>query len=193
MSPRSAHLRFLLRGSLLLTGILALWWLALQPPLLFLLRVSEETVMSLLPGAGPARAIAVDAAGDWNFRVPVDDTRLEAGSLVRVDSVEFTIPRHDVLLFTFSLPLFWALMLAAPDVRSHLAALLWGTGALAAFEVLLLLGFVEINARGMVGWSGRWLELATYLATSVLPFFAPLAAALALHRDLRALIFPSRT
>ncbi|HTS61876.1 MAG TPA: exosortase H-associated membrane protein [Candidatus Acidoferrales bacterium] len=189
------YVRFLVRGSLLLTGVLALWWFALQPPMLFALRVAGEAAISLLPGSTGASAITLDESGDWNFRMPADEVHREAGGPVQVNSVEFTMPRRDVALFTFSVPLFWALMLASPGVRRHLNAMLWGTVLLAGVEVLLLLAHLGINRQAILaawhpGASAWWRELASYLITSVMPFFAPLCAAVWLQPELRALIFP---
>src|SRR5580658_4080181 len=122
MLPLRPQARFVLQGSALLIGMLTLWWFALQPPMLFLLRISESVTLRLLsPGSG--EPIVVDSSGDWNFRVPVQDSQ---GSVpVRLRAIEFTIPRADVVLFTFSVPVFWAIALAAPGVRLPVRVLLW--------------------------------------------------------------------
>src|ERR1700680_1297479 len=124
------QVRFLLRGSALLIAMLALWWLALRSPMLFLLRLSESAALRLLPNADSTEPIAVDSSGDWNFRMPVEDTRRETirkNGPVKFQTVEFTIPRPDVVLFTFSLPVYWAMVLAVPMGRSGIRALIWGT------------------------------------------------------------------
>ena len=186
-----------MRGSLLLAGLLTLWWLALRPPLFLVLRVSEEVTMGLLPGSdSTSSVISVDVSGDWNFRVPVQDTHQEPGAPPKAHTVEFTVPQDDVAVFTLSFPFFWALMLAAPGARSHVKAILWGTALVALTETLLLLGWIEISASNvMVQWrSGAagqarwWSAFGEYLVTDVMPFFAPVAIALAVLRDLRLLV-----
>jgi len=182
------QLRFLLRGSLLLIGILSVWWFALRTPLLAALRVLEET-------ATPA-AISVNESGDWDFRMPVNDIHQEPTGLVKVNHVEFTMPRSDVTLFTFSLPVFWAMLLAAPFRRVPIYGLLCGSFAMMLFEVLLLFSAVELNTQAMVAhwhpagdvWWKWWRQFAGYLVTGVAPFFAPVFLAIALSRELRSTI-----
>jgi hypothetical protein len=182
------QLRFLLRGSLLLIGILSLWWFALRTPLLAALRVFEEA-------ATPA-VISVNESGDWDFRMPVNDIHQESTGLVRVRHVEFTMQRSDVTLFTFSLPVFWAMLLAAPFRRVPIYGLLWGTLAMMLFEVLLLFSAVGLNTQAMVAhwhpgddvWWKWWRQFAGYLVTGVVPFFAPMFLAIAFSRELRTMI-----
>jgi hypothetical protein len=179
------QLRFLLRSSLLLIGILALWWFGLRTPLLFGLQILEEA-------ATPA-AISVNDSGDWDFRIPVNDIHPEASGLVRVNHIEFTMPRADVTLFTFSLPFFWAIMLSPPFNRSQIHGLIWGSLAMIAIEVLLLFAAVEINTQGMIAhwhpqgdaWAKWWRQFASYMVTGVIPFFAPVFLAIAFSRELR--------
>src|ERR1700722_10259439 len=172
MPPLRPPARFVLRGSVLLIGMLTLWWFALQPPMLFLLRISESVTLRLLsPSSG--EPIVVDASGDWNFRVhvqdnPVQDTPVQntQGSVpVRFRAIEFTIPRADVVLFTFSVPVFWAIVLAAPGARSAIRVLLWGTVLIGLVELFSLLALVEITAYTFVaqghplaGGLGAWLR-----------------------------------
>jgi hypothetical protein len=184
VTPRP-QLRFLLRGSLLVIAILALWWFVLRAPLLIGLRILEEA-------ATPA-AISVNDPGDWDFRMPVNDIHQEPSGLVRVNHVEFTMPLADVTLFTFSLPFFWAIMLAGPLRRPQMYGLLLGSLLMMLLEVLLLFLAVEINAQGMIAhWHpgadalGKWWrQFAGYLVTGVVPFFAPIFLAIAFSRELR--------
>ena len=194
------QVRFLLRGSALLIVMLALWWLALRPPMLFLLRVSESVALRLVSNTDSTDPITVDSSGDWNFRIPVEDTPRETvrkDGPAKFQSIEFTLPRADVVLFTFSVPVYWAIVLAAPMGRSGIRALLWGTALVSLVEVLSLLVQVEIfaytveaqlhvGADGLATWSR---EFGTRLVVGVIPFAAPVLAAVALHRDLRAQIF----
>ncbi|HLH41043.1 MAG TPA: hypothetical protein VKX39_17970 [Bryobacteraceae bacterium] len=180
-------------------AMLAFWWLALRPPLLFLLRGVEPFALMLASGGGAS--IAVEDSGDWSFRVPVEDVHQQDGKLVKVHSVEFTIPLEDVTLFTFSWPVFWAVMMAAPDLKANGRALLAGTAILAVVEPILLLMFVQIDTRAVLAqWHpenktglAAWLrEYGTYLNNNVMPFLAPIALAVALHPGLRSLIAGSK-
>ena len=183
------QLRFLARGSLLLAGFLSLWWMALRTPMLVALRVLEETV-------SPA-VISPNESGDWDVRIPVNDIHQEGSGLVRVNHIEFTMPRGDATLFTFSLPVFWAIMLAAGFDRSQAWGLLWGTVAMAAIEVGLLFAAFEINGQSAIAhwhpanaWETWWRQLAAYLVTGVLPFFAPILVAIVCSRELRTGLVP---
>jgi hypothetical protein len=65
------QVRYSLRATALFVAMLALWWLALRTPLLFLLRVTESVGLRLLANSSSTEPIEVDPSGDWNFRVPV--------------------------------------------------------------------------------------------------------------------------
>ena len=179
------HVRFLLRGSALLAGMLAFWWLALQPPLLSLLNACEAVVLR--------EPVAVDDSGDWNFRVTVDDSAVTG----KFNSIEFTIPRPDVVLFTFSLPVYWAIVLAAGWGKATIRALLWGTAVVLLIEVLSLFTQVKIFAYASLaqlhslpgGWEVWMREFGTRMITGVIPFAAPMLIAVGLHRGLRSQVF----
>lgn len=199
MPERNPQLDFLLRASGLLIVFLAIWWLALQPPLLGLLRVSESLALRLVVNADPD-PIAVDAAGDWNFRIPVEDTAVQH-TQVKFKSIEFTMAKADAVLFTFSLPVLWAIALAGTPGKSAIRAVLWGTGLMLVVEILSLLLEVEITAyaalaqlHGAAGGAGSgfgaWFrDFADRLIVGVVPFAAPIVAAVALHRELRMQVF----
>lgn len=187
--------RFLLRGSLLIAVLLTIWWLVLFNPLLAMLRDASELGGALL-FSGPARfQISQTAAGDWTFRVPMEAT-IRDGVERRIHSIDFDLARADAGGFTFSLPVFWALMLAAPELRRNRLALLWGTLLVAALEVALVLITAEISAYSSLGQlmhldepARRWvLRFAGYLSVNAVPYVLPFVAALWLHRDLRSQI-----
>jgi hypothetical protein len=174
------HARFLLRGSVLLIASLILWWFVLADPLLALLRWLVE----LLGGSG--KVVSLTASGDWTFH-------FAAGPRV----VYFDIPRDDVLNFTYSLPVFWAIFLAAGDFRRSLRQFAIGTAIVVAAEALMLLALVRIVshevAAGMLPGTqdafGAWLlRLGKYVVVNVLPDAGPFLIALALHRELRSQI-----
>lgn len=198
------QVRLLLRGSALMIVMLAVWWLALRTPMLFLLRVSASIALQLLPRADSVEPIMADPSGDWNFHVPIEDTPgtiQKMSGRVKFRAMEFTIPRPDVVLFTFSVPVFWAIVLSAPWGRSGIRALLWGTALVSLIEVLSLLAHAEMvayetaaqlhsAAGGLAAWSR---ELGTRLVVGVIPFASPVLAAVALHGNLRSQIFPTVT
>ena len=183
--------RFLLRGSVLLVGLLSLWWFLLLSPMLYMLKGA----------AGAFLLIQENASGDWTLRVPLEMTlpaTPQQPVAQQVHSIDFDIPRSDVIAFTFSLPVFWAIILAAPGVRRNLRPLLVGTAVMAAVEVAMLLVFAEISARNTAAQLsggedavGKWArQFGEYLLASVLPYATPFVVALSLHRGLRAEIFP---
>jgi hypothetical protein len=183
--------RFLLRGSVLLVGLLSLWWFLLLSPMLYMLKGA----------AGAFLLIQENPSGDWTLRVPMEKTlpaTPQQPVAQQVHSIDFDIPRSDVIAFTFSLPLYWAIILAAPGVRQNLRPLLVGTAVMAAVEVAMLLVFAEISARNTAAQLGggedavgKWArQFGEYLLASVLPYATPFVVALSLHRGLRAEIFP---
>ena len=189
--------RFFLRASGLLILILVIWWFFLLQPLLFLLRVSAETCGSVVFGGYSHELVTVTAAGDWSFRVPLELTVADLNGrpgAAQIHSIDFDIARSDVIAFTFGLPVFWAIILAAPGIRRSFPPLLFGTILVAILEITLLLVFVEISARkvalqlaqsqnGLAAW---FFHFADYLLVSVIPYVAPFVIALSVHRELRS-------
>jgi hypothetical protein len=184
--------RFLLRGSVLLIGLLALWWFVLSDPMLYVLRGA----------AGGFVLIQEKPTGDWTLRVALDrilPATPQRPVAQQIRSIDFDLARTDVIGFTFSLPVYWAVVLAAPGIRRSLRPLLLGTALMSGIELLLLLGFVQIGARnaaaqyaGIEDATGKWLrQFGEYLVVNMLPYAVPFAVALSLHRDLRGEIFPS--
>ena len=106
--------------------MLLFWWLALADMMLPMLRVAAE-VCSIVPGVGSIAPVSVERYGDWNFRVPV-------GRESAVN-VEFTIPRADMIAFTFSIPVYWAIALAARVASRGIRPLLRGTAVMAIVEL----------------------------------------------------------
>jgi hypothetical protein len=183
--------RFLLRGSALLVGLLSLWWFLLLSPMLYVLRGA----------AGAFLLIQENPSGDWTLRVPLEKTlpaTPQQPVAQQVHSIDFDMPRSDVIAFTFSLPVYWAIILAAAGVRRNLRPLLVGTAVMAAVELAMLLVFAEISARNTAAQFaggedavGKWArQFGEYLLASVLPYATPFVVALSLHRGLRAEIFP---
>lgn len=183
--------RFLLRGSAMLIGLLTLWWFVLLNPMLYLLKGA----------AGGFVLIQENASGDWTLRVAIERTlpaTPQQPAAQQIHSIDFDMPRTDAIAFTFSLPVFWAIVLAAPGLRRNLRPLLLGTALMFAVELIMLLVFTQITARNVVSQlagaqdaAGKWIRhVGEYLIVSVLPFAVPFVVALSLHRELREAIFP---
>jgi ABC-type molybdate transport system permease subunit len=99
------------------------------------------------------------------------------------------------VLFTVSLPLYWAILLAAPG-RRLLLRMSCGTAVLATFALLsiavyairLVGGYFHLAMEGIPGFL---MDSAAYLATGVVPYFGPVLVALSLNGELRGLILTS--
>jgi hypothetical protein len=191
--------RFLLRGSALLIGLLTLWWFVLLNPMVAVLEGAGGVLGGWVFGGKSGELINENASGGWTFRVPLEMTvpaSPEEPLAQQVHSIDFDIPRGDVIAFTFSIPVFWAITLAAPGLRRNVGPLVVGTLLMAGVELLLLLLFAEIAAHKAVAQltpvstTVAWLlHMGEYLTVSVLPYALPFVVALAVHRELRWQIF----
>lgn len=182
--------RFLLRGSVLLAGALALWWFVLAGPMLYLLRGAVGSFVGMQE----------NLTGDYTLRVPFE-ANLPATpgnpTAQKIRSIDFDMQRGDAIAFTFSLPVFWAIMLAAPGVRRNLRSLVLGTGLLAVIELAMLVAFAHLTAWNAVAQiagdtdaGGKWSRaVGDYLITNVLPYIVPVITALSLHSELRKQVF----
>jgi hypothetical protein len=189
---------FLLRGSALLVVLLLLWWFVLLNPMLFLLRGSVEICWSLLFTG--EKLITELSSGDWSLRVPLEATIPDSPGHpgpTEIHSIEFDVARSDMMTFTFSLPVYCAIVLAAPGIRRSLRPLILGTILVAVLEIILFLAFAEISAHHAAGQlSGqqsdisKWfLRFGDYLVIDAVPYAAPFVIALCLHRELRCRMF----
>ena len=196
MPAVSPQTRFLLRGSVLLISSLILWWFFLVNPLLFFLRGALEVTGSLFYGSAVHDLVTETSSGDWSFRVPMDivlppSPEQPTGALVH--SIDFDMPRSDVTAFTFSLPVFWAIVLAAPGIRRALWPLIHGSMLVMLLEIVLVVCFVQISAYKVAaqmqpaqGQAASWLlRFSEYMVVNVIPYAAPFLIAIALHRELR--------
>jgi hypothetical protein len=184
--------RFLLRGSALLICLLTLWWFVLLGPMLYLLKGA----------AGVFLPIEENSSGGWTLRVPLEKTLPPTPQqpVARlIGSVDFDMPRGDAVTFIFSLPVYWAIILAAPGVRRNFRPLVVGTLVMSAAEILLLLGFAELTALSAAsqlsgaGHVAEWFrQVGVYLVVGVLPYAAPFIVALSLHDELRSEVLPVR-
>jgi len=176
--------RFLISGSALLIGILALWWVALRGPMLDLLR----------DAVGVFLQVKENPAGDWAVRAPLEKLlppTAQRHVVRQIHFVNFEMSRSDVTRFIFSLPVYWAIILASPGAKRKLRSLLIGTAVMAALEVAGLLAFLDLTAYNVIAqiqgdpgfqWGRR---LGLYIVPNVLPYVLPFGVALSLHRELR--------
>jgi len=190
--------RFLLRGSILLAGMLVLWWLLLIGPLLAGLRVVTDLSLRCLPGANGDPAARALPNGDWVFRVPVRSSWLASPAPDRrvptFRGVQLEIPRSSLILFTLGLPIVWALILSAPTGPRIWRPLVTGTGAVAVLAIVEVLFFIlftvgktlHLVTNGVAAWL---LDYAAYVNINVIPYAAPFAIALWVHPRLRAAVF----
>ena len=70
MLQLKAPTRFLLRGSALLIGLLALWWFVLLDPMLSALQGGGDIASRLVFGGKSGEFMREDASRNWTFRVP---------------------------------------------------------------------------------------------------------------------------
>jgi hypothetical protein len=164
-----------------------------------LLRVSAEIGWDMF-GNNSGQLISETPAGDWSLRVPVRFTMPESPQQlgpVKIHSVDFDVARTEAIAFTFSLPVYWAIILAAPNVRRNLRPLALGSIVVAILEAMLFLAFAEISAHNVAAqWSRQapdssdwFLRFAYYLVVNVIPYVAPFLIAVAFHHEFSGQIF----
>jgi hypothetical protein len=196
--------RFLLRGSVLLAAFLTLWWLVLINPLQSLLQTATQAGGALLFSGRSKLTITEAANGDWTFDVPIEPIvpPTPPGAVPQMlYSIGFDLARSDAGGFTFGIPVFWAVILAAPDLRRTWRSLLVGTLVMAVLEVALLLITVKILAYKSLAQilhshdpvGGWFLRYSEYLAANAIPYLLPFAVAIMLHRDMRVQTFQLAT
>jgi hypothetical protein len=116
---------------------------------------------------------------------------------VKVRSLKVSLPGKYPILFTVSLPFFWALWLAAPGSGNFLRGLLPGSVLLAIFGVLSLV-FCAIHTAidtlrlAPLGMAGFLFKSGYYAVTDVIPHATPLLLALWLHKGLQGLVFSGK-
>ena len=201
MPQLRAPTRFLLRGSALLIGLLTLWWLLLLDPMLYALKGVSDIAARLVFGGNSGEFMREDSSRNWTFRVPKKFIVPASGVNPvpqQIKSIEFDVARTDVVGFTFSLPVFWAVFFAAPGWRRNLRPLLVGTVLITLVEVILLLAFAATSAHRAAGamlsirmgaFESWLLRFSDYLTVLVVPYLAPTVIAFALHNELRRYVF----
>jgi len=161
-------------------------------------------MLYLLRGAAGVFLMIEDApSSDWTLRVPVDVTLPGTPQQPlpwQLRSIDFEMPRSEAVIFTLSLPVYWAIILAAHGVRRNLRPLLLGTAVMTAIELVLFLGYAHITAAdaaaqlaGTEDAAGKWIHhVGVYLDVSVFPYAAPFVVALSLDLELSGEVFALR-
>ncbi len=192
--------RFLLLGTALLAALLILWWLVLMNPLLFLLHNAVNACGGVFWSGPPAFSVTETPGGGWTFEVPMEATVPHSAANPapqQVHAIDFDMARSEVGAFTFGLPVYWALMLAAPGIRRNLRPLLWGTLAMAILEIALAVLTADLLAHVTLARMvrahdpiGHWfLRFSYYLTVDAIPYLMPFVVAIWSHRELREQIF----
>lgn len=187
--------RFLLRASAALLALSAVWWLVLVNPLLAGFRHAADFAGTILFGRAPCDLISETASGDWNICVAVSDV---VGNS-RIHSIEFELARSGPTVFTFALPVFWALVLARPG-GGWLRRLAAGTALTALVELVIFLVFLRTYVFALQAQSNatqnaltKWFfDFSFYVELNAAPVAAPFVVALGLHPALRNQILGRR-
>lgn len=197
---------FLVRGLVLLPAMLALWWLLLLNPLLGMLRVSAQLALRALPRAGALTQIAEEPGGGWAIRMPLPNPLETAAQRifgssqarpVRTRFLTLRLPRQSFIRFTMAMPLFWAIVLAAPLSRRTARAMAAGTALLCVLALLTSALFVVHTIHQQIplvsSRAGAFLlDFSHYLNADALPYLAAIVLAFWLHADLRSQVFSWR-
>jgi hypothetical protein len=182
--------------------MLALWWLLLLHPLLEMVRVSAELALRALPRAGALTRITEETGGDWAIRMPLPNP-LEAAARqmfasgqgqVKTRFLTLRLPRGLFVRFTMAMPLFWAIVLAAPLGWRTARAMLEGTALLAVLALVSSALYVAHTLQQQMplvtSRAGVFLlDFSHYLNTDALPYLAAIVLALWLHPGLRSQVF----
>ena len=185
---------FIARAVALQLLILGLWWFVLYQPSLALLRVIAEIPFTLLTARQDRDPIEVDASGEWKFSVPVSAyvrDSAEGKGPVSVNAIEFSAPAANVAPFATGWFVYLGLALSVPISRSNLRRILLGLAIQTIVSGVALLGYAEINARGVVANMYKtpdatvlWLEkLAYHIDYLVVPYASPFLVAIATLPD----------
>lgn len=188
--------RFLLRASAALLASSAVWWLVLVNPLLAGFRHAADFAGTILFGRAPCDLINETPSRDWNICVPVSDV---VGNS-RIHSIEFELARSGPTVFTFALPVFWALVFAGPD-GGWLRRLAGGTTLTALVELLIFLLFLRTYVFALEAQSNatpnavtKWFfDFSFYVELNAAPVAAPFLVALGIDAGLRNQVLGRKT
>jgi len=180
--PRSPQSAFLLRVLPLLAVFLALWWFLLLPVFLGWERASTDLLLSAFPGAPLQTGVNVSPDGIWTLQAPA-----RVNGVTR--NIRLELPQRLPTQLTVAIPLFWAIILAAPRTARMWRLLLAGTAALLALPPLGLLLYA-IHVVQIYVYPGtpvvlsRTIAAVDYIASTVAPYAGPVFLAVVLHPEL---------
>jgi hypothetical protein len=205
--PKNPQLRFLVRAVGCLAASLALWWILLMDPMMGALRLATRFAMQFLPGDAAVADATIQADGNWLMRMPIPESVAQLDSTqrlfgrvskdsppVRVRSLKLPISSTYPILFSVSLPVFWALWLAAPGKSESLRGLLTGSGILALISVVSLVFYCVYTAKDALhlmptGTEAFLFSAGRYLVIDVAPYAGPLLLVLWFHQGLQNMVF----
>lgn len=186
------------RAVIFVPSAMALWWFLLKGASLWLLRIFAFLPLVLFIAPPDQPAVRKDAnTGEWLFNVSVNAPvkNMQTGRTEVVQSVEFAADENNVAFFASGWFSFLALALSVS--RSGLKPLLTGLGVQTAVNVLSLLAYVYINARGLQmndpvhPTAAVWLlKYAYHIIYLVVPFAGPFGVALLVFPQWRELFQP---
>jgi hypothetical protein len=181
--PRSPQSRFLARASLCFATLLAAWWFVLLPPLLGWTRLSTDFLLNAVPGAPLKTGVTVSPEGVWAMQAPIKVAGVWRN--VRVETGR-RLPRQ----LTIGMPLFWAILLAAPRTRRAFRVWLGGSALLLLIPPAGLILYAAHVAQiyvfpNLAGPARGAIGAADYVASTVAPYFGPVLIALATHPEFR--------
>jgi hypothetical protein len=173
------------------------WWFLLKPASLWLLRILAWLPLGMFVAPAHLDPVRLDPdTHEWVFNVAMNTslTNPQTGERQRFDSVEFAAAEDNVAFFACGWFCYLALAFAAAGVsRRQTKSLLKGFGVQTVVNVFSLAVYAYINGYGLVvnlpGKAGLsvWLyRYFYYLIYLVVPYAAPFAVALLIHREWRA-------
>jgi hypothetical protein len=184
MRPRlSPQSRFLARASLFFATLLTAWWFLLLPPLLGWTRLSTDFLLNVVPGAPLKTGVTVSPEGVWTMQAPIKSAGVWRN--IRVDTSR-RLPRQ----LTIAMPLFWAILLAAPRPKRVWRIWLGGSAVLLLIPPAGLILYTAHVAQiyvfpNLPAPARAVIAAADYVASTVAPYFGPVLIALAIHPEFR--------
>jgi len=191
---------FLLHASVLVILFLTFWWFFPLHPFRSLIKGSVEVFAGTLFGRGSDVTITETGSGHLQVSLwteaSVPKSPPESGTSKQRVRMTYNSEYYPES-FTFSLPVFWAIMLAAGGLRRNVKPLLFGTAVMILVEIFLALAYLKIFMHGSLlklsGSETAFFQLLFkclyYLVLQVAPFTVPFIAALIFSSELKWQIF----
>lgn len=172
---------------------MALWWFLLKPASLWLLRMLAWLPLAILVAPAHLDPVRIDPdTHEWVFNVALNTSVQDpgTGSRQRLASVEVAAPEDNLAFFACGWFCYLALAFAA---RGQAKSILKGLGAQTVVNVLSLAAYAYlngyasvINVPGKTGFEAWLFKYFYYIVYLVVPYAAPFAIALLIHKEWRA-------